>query len=371
MILLISMRDPFLDNDRVMPPLGVMSIKGALDKMGTSCKIENDFKFDGRYTDVTEFWVSCMTPEYGYAVELLRHIQSVYPGKKTVIGGPHTTHYPVTENWDHVFIGDFVTSEILPYREPSFINQYEFRVRGKRATTIMTAKGCPMSCGFCEDAGTHVILHSTDFVSRQIYQCRDAGFDSIMFFDDIFALNYNRVKELTNMISPHNITYRCFGHAKTMTHKMAEMLSKSGCVEIGVGFESGSQSILNTINKRTTIDQYKQFLQLMVSFNIKVKAFFILGLPGETQETIHETEKLLQTLKTINPINDFDMTIYYPYRGTHIRDNIHEYDLQICGAENGVYKGLGGHSDAIVRTSSLSEKQIQSEQQRLLRSYKS
>lgn len=368
--LLISQRDPFLDSDRVMPPLGVMSIKGALDIVKAPCEIENDFKFDGRYTDIGMFGVSCMTPEYPSARQLLKYIKETYPESHCVIGGPHTRFYSVDDPWDEVFVGDFVTTEILPYRDPEFLQQYCFPIRGHRATTIMTAKGCPMNCAFCEDAGSEVVLHSPRFIGKQIEQCKEAGFEAIMFFDDIFAMNEKRVRELTEEIRKHKIVYRCFGHAKTMTPKMADMLAESGCIEIGVGVESGSQKILDTINKKTTVEQNKRFVEICNARDIRVKAFMITGLPGEDEKTLQESEQFLQYL-TQTGFNDFDMTLFYPYRGTHIRENLDKYDIQLLDKETlGVYKGKDGTSDAIVRTTALTTEELQEAQRHLLTTYK-
>jgi radical SAM superfamily enzyme YgiQ (UPF0313 family) len=98
----------------------------------------------------------------------------------------------------------------LPYREPSFLNQYEFQTQGFRATTILNAKGCPKNCAFCEHAGTKTKLYHAENVGPQIDQAVVAGYNAIMFFDDIFCLSKHRVKELSHEIIKRRVHYRCF-----------------------------------------------------------------------------------------------------------------------------------------------------------------
>jgi radical SAM superfamily enzyme YgiQ (UPF0313 family) len=170
-----------------------------------------------------------------------------------------------------------------------------------------------------------------------------------------------------------------------MTEEMASLLADTGCIEMGFGAESGSQLILDTIGKKTTVEQNRKFVDLCNSFGIKVKAFLIVGLPGENYSTIQETKKFLDFItskrfknrfkETIS--NDFDVTIYFPYKGTKIRDSIDQgdstYDLIIQNDPDtfeGYYKGKSGTAEALIRTSALSTEEITEIQSDLLETYK-
>jgi radical SAM superfamily enzyme YgiQ (UPF0313 family) len=158
-----------------------------------------------------------------------------------------------------------------------------------------------------------------------------------------------------------------------MTDEIAKILSESGCIEIGFGAESGSQKILDTINKRVKVEQNYKFVETCNKFGIKVKAFVLIGLPGEDMETIKETKAFIDYL-TKTPYmnrfgklitNDFDVTIYFPYKGTKIRDSIDQgeriYDLSLINnpdSQLGFYKGKNGASEISVRTSGLSSEQL-------------
>ena len=413
--LLVSLRDPFMDSDRVMPPLGVMSLQSYLMSLGIDSTIDNNFDLANieNYSEYTHIAISCMTPQKIEAYNILRAIKSMDKNKKVIIGGPHAKYYLedcLKEPFDYVVVGDgeYALKSIvenqadgrvinipineeemnklpIPYRDSKFLSQYSFTIQGINTSTVLTAKGCPMRCAFCEDAGTRVRLYYPENIDRQINDVVKAGFNGIMFYDDIFALSKKRVNELSKVIGKYNIVYRAFGHAKSMDNDMASMLSNSGCIEMGFGAESGSQKILKTINKKTTVEENIRFIETCNNHNIKVKAFIILGLPGEDESTIKETVKFLDIL-TANKFNnkfgkqitnDFDITIYFPYKGTIIRDSIDknnkDFDLYFTRNPDemlGFYKGLNGTAEHVVRTSKLSSEDINKIQKELLREYK-
>lgn len=403
--LIVSLRDPYLDSDRVMPPIGAMSLHSFLLGAGLKATLTNDVErvsLEG-YTHVA---ISCMTPQGPQAAALLERI-----GKRAVsiIGGPHATFYTeecVAAGFDHVVVGDGeeallsiikgnetrqvvhgkttsdeLNSFPLPMRDPKFIKQYGFDMQGQVATTMITAKGCPFKCGFCEAAGTNVTMYSAENVGRQLDQCLEAGFSSIMFADDLFAMNLKRVTELAKELKSRNMTYRCFCHAKTMTEEIAQVLADSGCIEVAYGAESGSQKILDTVNKKTTVKQNIDFIPMLNKYGIKVKAFMMLGLPGESEETIVDFDNFLDILMTPKfknkfgnyMTNDFSITLFYPFKGTPIRDNIEDYDIildETLDIHHGAFHGKGGFCDGIVSTSSLHYTRIREAQLQLRDKYK-
>ncbi|MBF0125997.1 MAG: B12-binding domain-containing radical SAM protein [Magnetococcales bacterium] len=416
-VLLVSLRDPFMDSDRVMPPLGVMSLHAYLQSRGFASRIEIDFRFDQlqQYAGYTHIGVSCMTPQKEQAYRILNDVKALYPEITVVLGGPHAKYYLHEcrqHPFDYLVVGDgelaleeIVTGRVpagerivirpvsqelmnrfpIPYREPEFLRQYDYLFQGIHASTILTAKGCPMACTFCEDARSKVKMYHGEYVGRQIEQIKQARFDGVMFFDDVFTLSRKRVQELTTEIAQHDIKYRCFGHARTMTSDIARMLSRTGCIETGVGVESGSQKILDTVQKKTTVEQNRAYVRLCNSFGIRVKTFLMLGLPGEDHQTIQDTERFLEFLMAQSftghdgrmTHNDFDMTIYFPYVGTEIRRQIDaeqsSVDLFFCANPDdmsGFYKGTHGESEVVVHTAHMSPAELVRTQKRLLQTYK-
>lgn len=415
---LISLRDPYLDNDRVMPPLWIMSLYSYITSKGIKTVLENDFDLNNlwKYKDITHFGVSCMTPQKKQALEILQAVKSLDENKKVIIWWPHTKFYLnecIDHPYDYIVRGDWeyalekilcntwdtvsrilempistkdMNSFPLPYREPSFLKQYNFNIQWINSTTILTSKWCPMSCAFCEDANSKPKYYSPEVVWKQIKESKMAGFEWIMFFDDLFAINTKRVEELTNEIKKHNVKYRCFWHAKTMKENMVVLLKESGCIEIWFWAESWSQKILDNINKRVNVEQNFEFVKLCNKYWIKVKAFIMIGLPWEDQSTLNETEKFIDFLTKntfTNSVwkeitNDFDLTVYYPYQGTKIRDSIdaweEEYDLIIdkddIETSEGYYKWKWGSSETTVRTKELSSNDLVNIKEKFFDEYK-
>lgn len=397
-ILLISPRSRFLDSDRVFPPLGILYLKGFLDYKGIDSELEDNFDFNdlGRYENFDYFAISSTTPQSGDADLILQKIRTELPGKKIIIGGPHASFYTddcIPKSYDHIVIGDgeeilykILANKIrrkiakglltenemnslpLPYREKSFLARYSYQLDGLDATTMMTSRGCPFRCAFCEHAKTSPRYYSVNRLKEELSQTIDLGYKAIMFFDDLFAVNQKRVEDLCGAIKEFGIKFRCFGHVRCMTPKMAESLAAAGCVETGVGMESGSQKILNTVKFPTpTIAQSYQYIKICHAAGIRVKAFFILGLPGETIETIKETEEFIKN----SGVDDFDLTVYYPYKGTMIRDQLQQYDLFLEESPSmGFYKGQGGSAESIIRTRTLSAEEIRNVKNKIFKSYK-
>jgi anaerobic magnesium-protoporphyrin IX monomethyl ester cyclase len=356
----------FLDNDKVFPHLGPYYIKRYVEEHSShNVKIVYKAPWDFSGADIIGF--SATTPQYKEALKLAQSVDV-----KTILGGPHAHHYEIKDRiWDYIIKGDgckpFLNilnqkepgnelddPDQLPHRDES-LHDYKYLLDGQPTTVILTSRGCPNKCAFCEDAGKPVRMKSPLAVKREIQECVNLGFSGIMFFDDLFCLNEARVKNLTDIIKPFNIKFRCFAHARNFSEKMAKMLFDAGCVEIGYGAESLSQKILDTVNKHTTVQQNYDLVKIAQKYGIRVKAFLLLGLPGESKESASAMEKFVVE----SGIDDFDVSIYYPYKGTQIADNIEKYDLYIKDNETiGYYKGKCGSAECSVETSLLTNQEI-------------
>ena len=410
-VLLVSLRSPFMDSDRVFPPIGLMQLKSCLDAAGHETTLVDDFDPEdvpwvyGGY-DVAGF--SVMTPQGRDAVRALELMRKYHPNTINVIGGPHALHYldEVEKHpWDYIvpadgeraivqiadvhsqhchgairlerIIRDQLSTQDMnktprPWRAQQFIGAYDYRLDGLRTTTLLTTRGCPMGCKFCEDRRTTVRHYEVDRVVKEIEDAKAVGFGAIMFFDDIFAMIPQRTAELTAAIKPLGIKYRCFAHANTLKEEMAAQLADSGCVEIGFGCEHAHQKMLDTIGKGVKVAHNEEFLARCQRHGIRVKAFFIVGLPGEDHETLATLEEFIARHTDAGTLSDFDLSVYYPYRGTYIRENLDEFDLQVSGeidASLGYYKGVEGSAEVVIRTAALTGQEIQEAKERIYRTY--
>lgn len=383
-VLLSTMPAPLLDNEFVYPSLGVLYLQRALNDADVNCDITDDFKFEEphEYIDYDFMAASVMTPQRNDGARFLEIAE--FLGTKSIIGGSHPTFYHddvKDEGWNHIVQGpgesklvEIVTGIktkqqfVRPTRleNAELLSKYEYTLKGKRGTSLITGTGCPMSCGFCEAADTKIEYVPLKQVEQELDDIVELGYNAVYIFDDLFALNKKRSFDIGDMMKDRGLTFRCNGHAKNMTRDFAEGLAERGLVEIAYGPESGSQRILDIINKKTTVQQNYDFVRHFEGTGVDVKCFLMIGLPSEDKQSIHETEMFIQNTN----ISDFQLSLFYPYKGTPIRENIDKYDLQIISEGTGAYGVKGGASESTIRTSSLSAEELQFERDRIVKKYK-
>ena len=137
--------------------------------------------------------------------------------------------------------------------------------------------------------------------------------------------------------------------------EILEKMRSSGCLEVGIGIESGSQRILNTVNKGETVKKNMAAIKMCHKVGIRIKGFFVVGLPGENEESIRETEKFLEEAD----LNDMDITIFSPYPGSHIYKNKKNFDIHFKDDyEHAWYKGRPHDYHTTISTSALSSDDI-------------
>lgn len=397
-IIIFIPRSEFLESDRVMPSLGPLYLKSFIESHGHHVEINDEpetFPIE-KIENYDIIGYSCTTPQSKSAINHCKMIKKIFPDKKTVIGGSHAKYYheELLKNspFDFIILGDGEYSLLkimqnntnrlvkdnmsvdvmnncpLPHRD-KFLNQYHYYIKERRATTAITGKFCPMGCKFCESRYSGLVLYTPEHIEAEIIDIKDKGFNAIMYYDDIFAINLKRVKELCEVIKRHDIYFRCFAHAKTFTNEMAKILVDAGCKIVCWGAESGHQKILDIIGKGTTVEMNYEMTNKILNHGMKAVAFCMIGLPGENKETIADTEKFIATFAN-NPDFTFDYTIFYPFQKTYIRENIKKYDLKIHLNDSiGYYKGKNGISECCVSTSSLTREDILKAKNRICKKY--
>jgi len=405
-VLVVSLRSPFLDSDRVYAPLGPLYLSGALKAAGHHVDLEDAFGQEGeqRVTDYRKYdivGVSILTPQKQLATEVLRTLKGEQSSQVLVAGGPHATFYTdevETQGWDHIVRGygersivriangdklprvledsiepedydEFPRPDRLGNRD--FLSHYHhtFGGEGKSATNFIAGRGCPMECTFCEGAKTPVLWTSEEKTVAELDDIQELGHNAVYVIDDTFTLSPNTVRPYAEELSRRELPYKCNAHAKFMSPRLADLLAETGCVEVGFGSESGSQKILDMVKKGTTVEQNYEFIRMMKERGIRVKTFLMLGLPGETRDTIRETEEFIQK----SGIHDFQLTVYAPYRGTQIRKALDEgsedLDLFLEG-EPSAHTQKQGKGESKVRTAALTSQEILEHRDRLIQTYR-
>lgn len=413
---LMSLRSPFLDDSKVYVPLANLYLKSYLSKNAPHTEVtlrddQYDLKDLGWTREYDGVGLSVMTPQRKEMDNLVEAIKSTNRHIKVIVGGPHIKHYKDevmgNESIDYIVpldgerpltaicrgmtdervledimsredIGNAPRPDRTSHNAIKVLRNYHYKLRDKQgnereATTMMTSRGCPMACTFCEDALTVSKWSSLDNLKGEMEDIKRLGYRGVYLFDDLFAIAMPSVKPICDELNKRDLIYRCNGQANFFTkwgEDFAKLLSDTGCVEIAFGHESGSQKILDNVKKRTTIKQNLDSVQFAKKHGIRVKSFLMLGLPGETRETINETERFIQE----SGIDDFQLAVYYPYKGTQIRDAIdkgkNNVDLIFEGEGLGAYGQRGGSTEAVVRTRTLSSSELLEERDRLVNKYK-
>jgi len=165
-----------------------------------------------------------------------------------------------------------------------------------------TRRGCPMKCAYCSTPaleGTIIRKHSVDEVVKGIARHVAAGFSSFYFVDNTFNFPPNYTKELCeSLISSHmGIRWRCILYPGFVDEEMVQLMARAGCVEVSLGFESGSPEILKNLNKKYTVEQVQTASELLKNYGIKRMGFLLVGGPGETKETVLKSLAFADSLK--------------------------------------------------------------------------
>ena len=160
---------------------------------------------------------------------------------------------------------------------------------------IMGSRGCPFECIFCQNAwGRKVRYRSPESIIAEIRHLRSQGIKEIFFQDDNFNLNHDWAKEVLSRIIAcglNDIAYRLVfrGNEKLVTGELLHLARQAGVWIIFYGVESLSQKMLDGMKKGLTVGEIERAVRLTQEAGIKVQASFVIGLPGETRETIKET----------------------------------------------------------------------------------
>jgi len=202
---------------------------------------------------------------------------------------------------------------------------------GYTTTSLLTSRGCPFNCDFCSRAvfGNRLRTRSAQNVVDEIESVLKLGYDRIWFADDCFTFNRKRLFAICDEIIRRGlkINWECLSRVDTIDRETALKMKKAGCVRVFFGIESGNNAVLALMKKQATADQARKAVFTAKSAGVQVGAFFIVGYPGETDETVLDTLRFASSL----PLDYLSFTLPYPIPGTplyeRVKDNIEFDDL--------------------------------------------
>src|SRR4051794_7525840 len=205
------------------------------------------------------------------------------------------------------------------YNVPFLLNPY---------LSFYTSRGCPAMCTFCLWPQTHSghrwrLRSSTDIANECKYVLENfPGLKEIFFDDDTFNYQKARTIELCSKLKKLNFTWSCTSRVTT-DYDTLKAMKEAGCRLLIVGYESGDQQILKNIKKGATIDMARRFTANCKKLGLTVHGDFIVGLPGETRDTIRKSIDFAKELD----VETIQVSIGHPFPGTEFYDHVKKNGL--------------------------------------------
>jgi radical SAM superfamily enzyme YgiQ (UPF0313 family) len=194
---------------------------------------------------------------------------------------------------------------------------------GQSSMTISTQRGCPYTCKWCSTAvyGQSYRRRPANQVAEEMKMLKEKyNPDAIWFVDDVFTVSHKWLIAFREDVLKQDavIPFECITRAERLNDEILQLLKDVGCFRIWIGAESGSQTIIDAMDRRVDVNQVKKVIQDTNAMGIETGTFIMLGYPGETEKDITET---IQYLKDANPTL-YTITIAYPIRGTSLYNEI-------------------------------------------------
>lgn len=425
-VCLINPPSSFLLDDLVFPPLGILRIAACLEGAGHEVEVINLAGRDpilplGIKAD--SYGITATSPQMPAVMRILPQIQG-----HTILGGAHPTMVAAAAKRGSVR-GGYLLSHLLskfscvvagdgelailpalhayslldaddpkspyyvkdqdslplPSRHLLNLSSYNYRIDGKRATSIVTQLGCPFGCGFCGGRYSpfyrRVRLRTVPTIMEEIRLLhQEHGFEGFMFLDDELNVAPQMVS-LMHSLSDYQkdqgirFSLRGFIKASLFTESQADSLRDAGFSEVLFGFESGSNRILKNIQKGSVEDNTRA-VGVARRAGLRVKALMSVGHPGESEDSVRDTREWL--LDSDSSPDEFDITVITTYPGTPYWDDaiqdkgsrfytytaksgdrLHMEDTDYT-TDSSYYKGAPGQYRSHVWTDFLSQSKMES-----------
>jgi len=377
-ILLLYPHQKYKEYSALRPPLGLAYIAAVLEKEGHKVRIidlsleENPLSiFTEEFLDTYDLvGISVLTSLYNSSREIIKTIRKKNEVVPIIMGGPHPSAMPelcLKENDIDVVVrqeGELTFKELAehydkskaskelkeilgisymeakkvimhtsnrplikdldklppPARHLLKIDQYKNKIHGRYATTLMSSRGCPYKCVYCfkVDGPNWRPRNSKLVVDEMENIVKKYKITAFYFHDDLFTASKQRVIDICNEILKRNlkIIWICESRVNTIDEEMLEKMKKAGCVQIHYGIESGDEMSLEKMGKGVKKEDAKKALQLTHNAKIYSKAYFMIGFPWDTRETLMNSLNFIKEIEA----DEVLLNVVTPYPGTWLWD---------------------------------------------------
>ena len=392
------------------PPLGIAFLAATLETADIEVQILDlvvyPYSKQNLQSILSEFdpqliGVTAVTMNFSHAARVLQDVKSLAPNIITVMGGPHVSFcaqntldanpqidvivagegedtivelarsYQDRQSWDQIRGLAFRTEDGIvstPTREPianiddlpdparHLVPMGRYRALGL-PISMTTSRGCPFQCIFCvgrKMVGGKIRYRNPGKVVDELAYLQSLDFHQINIADDLFTASKKHCLAVCDDIIRRqlDVQWTSFARVDTVSKPLLERMRQAGCTAVSFGVESGSPAILRRIKKGITLDQVLNAVNLCNQVGITPQASFILGLPGENEQTLQETMAFADRLKSMGVLHGYHLLA--PFPGTDVRQNQHLYDLQIMSHDWDDYHA----NRAIVRTSAIDQQRL-------------
>jgi len=351
-------------------PLGVLYLASILEKEGHQVLVRDYYEsaFDETKDKMINLiknyspdivGLSCVTMNRISCFKIAKIVKKINPHIKVIMGGVHTVtlYEQILKNFpvDAIVIGEGeeTTPELInafeknktlkrikgiAFKEKGEVfftgrrdfkkdlneipfpkhELLEYKIKKSKVASIITSRGCPFNCIFCSTSsywGVRWRPRSAENVTEEIEYLtkRFPYLKKIIIQDDTFVVDNQRVIDICNRILERGIkiNWECSGRIDRITEEMLIKMKEAGCKKIYYGVESGSKKMLETIEKKITREQIKKTIDITNKVGLAYGAYLMVGNPGETWETVKESNEFLQKLDNLK-INSIGKLEIYP-----------------------------------------------------------
>ncbi|MFA4820055.1 MAG: radical SAM protein [Candidatus Aenigmatarchaeota archaeon] len=406
-VLLVQPNYPFYELK--FPPLGIGYIASLLRESHPVSLVDLNVEPHGRFEQELEtadvVGINCLTRTFRWARELAEEVKSRSSKTLVVAGGPHVTFTPVETLEKNPAIdivvlsegertmqqllsalessGDLYTVPGIAYRADGLVRMtarqtliedldtipfpaYDLmrmesyqrnEMNGEPVTHIITSRGCPYECIFCICAplyGRKIRYRSAGNVGDEIELLRDRyGFTSYCFQDDTFGTNRDISKQVCTELLDRDLRIKWWTEMRLdrPDREFFQLMREAGCVGLAFGLESGNYEILKRIKKGIDLEAAKVTMALARETGFNTQVSIILGLPGDTMQTVQETISFAAMLGA----NAYSVNILTPYPGTELFENQKSYGVEVTADR---WDGYTRVDSPVMRTNNFSEQEL-------------
>ena len=368
----------------IMPPLGLASIAAYLEQRGTGADIVDCYARPDSDRAIRDhllaekpafIGLSCTTSSFLDGIRIAELARRTVPGIRTVFGGPHVSAlkeglFPAFPAMDFAVIGEGeeTMAELMlsgrddpasvkgiihrqggeasftGYRDKGLVlDDLPFPAYEKLAgfpssymlpifnypktpnTSCISSRGCPYACSYCDRSvfQRSFRYNSASYLYEHLRYLRERfGIRHINFYDDQFTFNRQRVEEFTSMMieRPLGMTFNCAVRAEHIDPELLTRMRSAGCWMMSLGIETGDEELLAQHRQNADLDHLAEKIRMIKEAGIRTKGLLMMGLPGETEQSIRRSMKYVFSL----PIDDFNLAKFTPFPGSPIYENIRE-----------------------------------------------